>query len=193
MTAGEVLTWINGGSTIVVAAATGVLAWREIARKGEQRDAADSQIGGLAFAVLRQIGSWRHHGELDAVEEYHTAARRALESARELDGDVQELLRLAPSASADVARAVQRGAVRFYQARGYLRISLDPVPGAILSQKRLGASDPEAAAVKMVFNRGFEYADEAQTLLLEAVGEEYQPKDWDDEVPEPRYKRTEET
>jgi hypothetical protein len=55
MTAGEVLSWISGMSTVVVAAATGVLAWREIARKRDQRRASNSQIGGLALSLFERL------------------------------------------------------------------------------------------------------------------------------------------
>lgn len=115
------IPWINGLATLVVAAATAVLAWREIARRREVREKCDAEIKALAAVLLRRIvfafgPDHSTYNDPSTDAERREQASYILENTRDAEDFVVQMLKLAPSASPEVAKNVETAADRLLRA-----------------------------------------------------------------------------
>lgn len=119
------LPWINAGSTLVVAAATAVLAWREWERKRRSREEADARISSTAYALRRQLQSWWGNTWPGQDKKIRDKAEELVPHFNEAEKRIETLLILAPEASPEVSEAIREAAVRFYRGTRFINETVE--------------------------------------------------------------------
>lgn len=185
----DILAGLNGASTVVVAAATVVLAWREIARVREKRESAEAEIRALAHFLLGEMTfafgpDIPAFSDPDTDEERKQQARYVLEHLESIDDYVLQMLKLAPNASDSFQKHVREAAGNLTSALGCFRRA---VRGDLSATGEHDAfEDPslrmatKALSIEGVHDRGRAFFSEALRHLELITGGTFQPSRFGD-------------
>lgn len=167
----EILTHINAVSTVVVAAATGVLAWRELRRRKEQREAADTLLRARAWDLNYRLFHWEAESWPDRFKTKDTRlAKESIRFAKDQRGRFAGIRQILRAMLADLPDASPelRGQVRIVYAR-VMSVINELDRAAVVDPHNMGVNDTDLVGRVGAFKQVIR----ASRLLLEEEIQDY--------------------